>query len=70
MDDDAANQDIRGIGNRFTVFLQVFKAELYRFANVRERFFHCLALRIASRKRRTDYNVAAVLIRFQQHLEI
>ena len=68
--DDGADQNIRGIWNRFAVFLEVLDADLDRLANVRERFFYRLALRVTSGERRTEYDVATILVRLQQHLEV
>jgi hypothetical protein len=70
IDDDAANQHVGGIWNRLTTFLHILKTELNRLANVRQRFFDRFSLRIASGKRWTNDYVTAVLVRFEQYLEI
>ena len=70
-DDDASNQDIVGIGDFFAPALHVLDTEVNGFTDVGEGLGHSLALRVATRNGRTNYDIAAVaLVGFEKHFEV
>lgn len=70
-DDDAANQNIVGIGDFFAAAFHVFKAQVDGFADVGEGFGHGLSLGIAAGDGRTNYDITGVvLIGLEKYFEI